>query len=67
VLYAKNAPFKKKNGKFYLPSNAQAGTNNASRPQHKKRQISAEGKAKIAAAQRARWAKVKKEKAAAAH
>lgn len=66
VLYAKNAPFKKKNGKFYLPANAWTDTNNASQPQRAKRKISEEGKAKIAAAQRARWAKVKKEKAAAA-
>lgn len=61
VLYAKDAPFKKKDGKFYLPSNAQAQSNHTQAPKPK-RVMSEEGRARIAAAQTARWAKIKKSK-----
>jgi len=67
ILYAKNTPVKSKGGKFYLPGNAapSAGGNNGSSEtstaptRRKRRRMSAEARARIAAAQRARWAKVR--------
>jgi hypothetical protein len=64
VLYGKNSPVKTKNGKVYLQAAARsteaapsaADTAPAPKP---KRTVSPEGKARIAAAQRARWAKQK--------
>ena len=64
VLYGKNPPFKKKDGKFCLPDGIQseAGStgSNGNVPAKKKRTMSPEAKEKIAAAQRARWAKFRK-------
>jgi hypothetical protein len=64
VLYAKNSLFKNKDGKFYLPTGAQAAAHesNGSVPVKKKRTMSAEAKARISAAQKARWAKQRREK-----
>lgn len=62
VLYAKNSPFKKKDGKFYLPSGIKVETTdkNGHPTVPAKRTMSPEAKAKIAAAQRARWARQKR-------
>ncbi len=60
ILYAKNSPVKNKAGKYFLPGAAQPAAtakrgNNGTAP--KRRQMSPEAKARIAAAQRARWAR----------
>lgn len=66
VLYAKNSPFKRREGKFCLTENAPAAEPpaeaNGRSPKRKKRTMSPEARAKIAAAQRARWAKVHRSK-----
>ena len=58
LLYTKNSPFKKKDGKFYLPGGAQvraseAIDNGAKRPYKR----SAAARARMAEAQRASWAR----------
>jgi hypothetical protein len=64
VLYAKNSVFRKRDGKFFLPPGAQAAVHetNGSVPVKKKRTMSAEAKARISAAQKARWAKQRRQK-----
>jgi hypothetical protein len=69
ILYARNSPFKKKDGKFYLPesasgidSSAENGNSGKAAIKKKKRKMSAEGRRRIAAAQKARWAKLKASK-----
>jgi hypothetical protein len=69
ILYGKNSPVKSKGGKYYVAggSSGSAGESNgaASAAKHgrkKKRTMSPEAREKIAAAQRARWAKVKRSK-----
>jgi hypothetical protein len=62
ILYGKNTPVKSREGKFYLPEGARAGNEADStaangRRGRKKRRMSREARAKIAAAQKARWAK----------
>jgi hypothetical protein len=64
ILYAKNTPVKSKAGKFYLPGSAATATSaragNAAVPaptRKKKRKVSAEARARMSAAQKARWAK----------
>jgi hypothetical protein len=64
VLYARNTPIKNKNGRFYLPGGADAANLGpeaapAQEPGKKKRTMTPEGKARISAAQKARWAKQK--------
>jgi hypothetical protein len=63
ILYAKNAPFQKKDGRFFLPSGKQGNGGAAGiegpRPP-KKRTLSPEGRARIAAAQHARWSRQKR-------
>ena len=64
VLYDKKGPIKSKGGKFYLPGSAapEASTSKGDVPAPaniKKRRMSAAGKARIAAAARAMWAKRK--------
>ena len=61
ILYGKKSTFKNKDGKFFLASAATARTapeGSAAAP--KKRAMSAEGRARISAAQKARWAKKKR-------
>jgi hypothetical protein len=62
VLYARNAPFKKKDGKFYLPAGAAAGMsrNNGGEPTARRRTMSPEARGRISAAQKARWARQRK-------
>jgi hypothetical protein len=70
ILYAKNTPIKRNpEGKYYIDGGAQTGGkekgdsgNGQSSTGRKKRKMSPEGKARIAAAQRARWAKQKSAK-----
>ena len=66
VLYAKNSPFKNKEGKFYLAEGTaatSAGTSaNGTTPAKKKRTMSPEARERIAAAQRLRWAKQRRAK-----
>ena len=64
ILYAKNTPVKSKGGKFYLPGSAAAATRavtgNAdvqAPTKKKKRKVSAAARARMSAAQKARWAK----------
>jgi hypothetical protein len=64
LLYAKNSPFKKKDGKFYLPGGAQVpavqdNDNGQAEPPAMKRKYrrSAEARARMAEAQRASWAR----------
>jgi hypothetical protein len=64
ILYAKNTQVKSKGGKFYLPGRAAtatpARTGSADVPapiKKKKRKVSAEARARMSAAQKARWAK----------
>ena len=63
ILYAKNTPVKSKAGKFYLPGSAatvtreQAGNADVPAPTKKKRKVSAAARARMSAAQKARWAK----------
>jgi hypothetical protein len=68
VLYAKNGPIKNKDGKFYVKGGALDGgsyngngmqADNAQPPTKKKRKMSAAGRARIAAAAKAVWAKRK--------
>jgi hypothetical protein len=65
ILYSKNTPVKSKGGKFYLPGGAQPteganGTATAAVPGRKRRRrMGSEARARIAAAQRARWARVR--------
>ncbi len=66
LLYGKKSPFKSKGGKFYLAEGAAGGSNDGNglnaetpKPARKKRKMSPEGRAKIAAAARARWAKAR--------
>jgi hypothetical protein len=66
ILYGKKSPVKNQNGKFHLVGHAapaSRGGNNGNgemRLRKKKRRMSAEAKARISAAQKARWAKVKR-------
>lgn len=63
-LYSKNSPFLRKEGKFFLPEGARAGTTstgNGMTPK-KKRTMSPEARAKISASQRAAWAQRKRSK-----
>lgn len=68
ILYSKNTPVKSKGGKFYLPGGAQPmqghnGTASATVPERKKRRrMGPEARARIAAAQRARWARARASK-----
>ena len=68
VLYAKDSPFKSSDGKFHLAGGtavktATVGNETKEAPTgKKKRKMSAEAKAKISLAAKARWAKVKKKK-----
>jgi hypothetical protein len=68
ILYGKNTPVKNKDGKYFLAGAAPAPAaevkgNVAPEPKRlKKRTMSSEVKAKIAAAQRARWTKVRQAK-----
>ena len=64
ILYAKNTPVKNKGGKYYLPGSAATATSertgNADVPaptRKKKRKVSAAARARMSAAQKARWAK----------
>ena len=63
ILYAKNTPVKSKGGKFYLPgsaataTSARAGNADVPAPTKKKRKVSAAARARMSAAQKARWAK----------
>jgi len=64
VLYSKNSPIKNRGGKYYLPGRAatEASPNNEevqAPAKKKKRRMSATGRARIAAAARAMWAKRK--------
>jgi hypothetical protein len=60
ILYGKKSPFKNEKGTFSLPGSAPSASasNNGNAP--KKRVMSAEARARIGAAQRARWAKQKR-------
>jgi hypothetical protein len=68
ILYGKNSAVKNKGGTFYIDGAANlASTNNgnhtetaSSRPRRKKRTMSPEARERIAAAQRARWARQKR-------
>jgi hypothetical protein len=70
ILYAKNTPVKSRGGKFYLAAGSvsSTGDNNGQaaeapvRRRRRRRHMSAEARARIGAAQRARWAKVKRSK-----
>jgi hypothetical protein len=69
VLYAKDTPIKSKEGRFYVKGEAGAGSSRGNglqaampQPAKKKRHITAEGRARMAEAAKARWAKVKKAK-----
>ena len=64
VLYAKDAPFKKNKGKFYLPGagGLQVTKLNGRAPTTGKRTMSDEARARISAAQKARWAERRKGK-----
>ena len=63
LLYTKNSPFKKKDGKFYLPGGAQVqtsgATDNGQAEGSAKRTYkrSAAARARMAEAQRASWAR----------
>jgi hypothetical protein len=68
ILYARNSPFKKKDGRFYLPGGAAVPANPATASdgaseqastRRKRRRMSSEARERIAAAQRARWAKAR--------
>jgi hypothetical protein len=66
ILYGKKPKFRNDSGRFSplggapTPGNAQANGNGQSRgASRKRRKMSPEARARIAAAQRARWAKVK--------
>jgi hypothetical protein len=63
ILYGKKSPFKKQDGKFCLPSSSTAVASSAAGKNGrapKKRTMSSEGRARISAAQKARWAKLKR-------
>ena len=68
LLYSKNSPFKKKDGKFYLPGGAAAveppvSEGNGEAPAKKtKYKRSAAARARMAEAQRASWARRRKGK-----
>lgn len=68
ILYGKNTPVKNKDGKFYIDSTvaatvrANSGLSQNGAGQKKKRVLSPEAREKIAAAQRARWAKQRRSK-----
>ncbi|MFO1498616.1 MAG: hypothetical protein U1G07_09525 [Verrucomicrobiota bacterium] len=57
-LYARNSPFKRREGKFYLPHGSLVN----GRSRTATRRMSPEARAKIAAAQRARWERQKRNK-----
>jgi hypothetical protein len=64
ILYAKNTQVKSKDGKFYLPGRsatvtlARTGNADVQAPtKKKKRKVSAAARARMSAAQKARWAK----------
>jgi hypothetical protein len=61
ILYGKSPKFRRENGRFSYsgPSPQVESNNSAASPKPKGRKISPEGLARIAAAQRARWAKQK--------
>jgi hypothetical protein len=69
ILYGKSSPVKSKDGLFYLEGSAQSQAsslpdqNGAAGKSRKKRTMSPEARERIAAAQRARWAKVRRAKA----
>jgi hypothetical protein len=67
LLYSKNSPFKKKDGKFYLPGGAAVETpvneGNGEAPAKKRKFTrSAAARARMAEAQRASWARRRKGK-----
>jgi hypothetical protein len=67
LLYSKNSPFKKKDGKFYLPGGAAVETpvseGNGEAPAKKRKfKRSAAARARMAEAQRASWARRRKGK-----
>jgi hypothetical protein len=65
ILYGKNPKFKNENGRFSPAGGAAASTrstNGANAGGRKSRKLSPEARERIAAAQRARWAKSKSEK-----
>ena len=64
ILYAKNTPVKSKAGKFYLPGSAATATpartgsaDLQASTKKNKRKVSAKARARMSAAQKARWAK----------
>ena len=66
VLYAKNSPVKSKGGMFYVEGHAAANGGSmhleespAEAPKKAKRKMSPQGRARIAAAAKARWAKIR--------
>lgn len=60
ILYGKKSPFKNDNGKFSLRSGSAAPATENNGRAAKKRTMSPEARARIAAAQRARWSKQKR-------
>ena len=68
LLYAKNSPFKKKDGKFYLPGGVAAvepamSEGNGEAPAKKRKfKRSVAARARMAEAQKASWAKRRKGK-----
>lgn len=61
ILYGKNSPFSRTDGKFSVRNGAskENSANSNTKPEKKTRKMSAAARARIAAAQRARWAKQK--------
>ena len=59
ILYGKNPKFKNNDGRFSPLANAARAENSGRRTGAKRGKLSPEARARIAAAQRARWAKVK--------
>ena len=59
ILYGKNPKFKNDSGRFSPLGSSQTSSSGGTRPGTKRRKMSAEARARIAAAQRARWAKTK--------
>jgi hypothetical protein len=60
ILYGKNSPFSRADGKFSIKNGAtKVSSTSTDAPKRKKRTMSPAARARIAAAQRARWAKQK--------
>ena len=60
ILYGKNSPFNRADGKFSIKNGAtKVSSTSTDAPKRKKRTMSPAARARIAAAQRARWAKQK--------